>query len=268
MRNIGLFSVPRSGSTWLGELINSSPEVSYKFQPNFAYSFKEELLENSTKLEIGKFFESLNETNDDFVNGRISISGQQKNYNFKKSKTTTLCFKETHYLNIMERLLEASPTKIIGLVRSPFSVINSWLNIPKEFSPEWEISQEWKTANLKNKGLKTHFFGYDKWKEACFTFLKLKALYPNQFHLINYDDLLTHTTEEVEQLFKFIGITFTTQTANFITQSKSNQSDDAYSVFKKKANDFGWQSSLPDFIQKEIKNDPDFVKLNKLFQWI
>lgn len=268
MRNIGLFSVPRSGSTWLGEIINSSPEVQYRFQPNYAYSFDYVLDEVSTELEIIDFFNKLYNTNDDFVNGKISISGKPKTYIFNKHTPTTLCFKETHYLNVIGRLLESSSVKIIGLVRSPFSVINSWLNIPKEFNPNWNIKEEWKNANLKNKDLKTHYFGYNKLKEACFMFLKLKELYPNQFYLVNYDDLIKDTVLEVKTLFQFCNIEYTTQTNNFIMQSSSSQNDDAYSVFKQKTSDLGWQSSLPLFIQNEIKNDPDFIKLNTVFKWI
>lgn len=268
MRKVGLFCVPRSGSTWLGEIINSCPEVKYKFQPNFAYSFEHELTDYSTQSEIETFFEKLYNTDDAFINGNLSISGQQKTYNFDKRDITTLCFKETHFLNIIENLLKSSSIKVVGLVRSPFAVINSWLNIPKEFKPEWDISQEWEKAERKNKGLKTHYFGYDKWKEASFLFLKLRAFYPNQFYLMNYDDLITDIDSQVKMLFQFLEMPYTSQTVDFITQSSLSQNDDAYSVFKQKRNDLGWQSSLPEFIQNDIKKDPDFIMLNTQFQWI
>jgi len=117
-------------------------------------------------------------------------------------------------------------------------------------------------------GRAEEFNGYERWKEACFMFLKLKELYPNQFYLVNYDDLIKETVLEVKTLFQFCNIEYTTQTNNFIMQSSSSQNDDAYSVFKQKTSDLGWQSSLPLFIQNEIKNDPDFIKLNTIFKWI
>src|SRR5690554_5395135 len=124
MNKLALFSVPRSGSTWLGQILNSSPEVAYRFQPNFAYSFPNELSNESTPEEINIFFEELLNTLDPFVNAEISISSK-KNIQFEKSKIRTLFFKETHYINSVENLLKNSDTKIIGLVRSPFAVINS-----------------------------------------------------------------------------------------------------------------------------------------------
>jgi hypothetical protein len=96
----------------------------------------------------------------------------------------------------------------------------------------------------------------------------LNEFYPQNFHLVNYDDLLKNTIPEIKQLFKFIDTPYTSQTEDFIIKSTTSQSDDAYAVFKKKANDLTWESSLPTFIERAIKNDPDFIELNKKFQWI
>lgn len=268
MNKLALFSVPRSGSSWLGEIIHSSPEVIYKFQPNFAYSFSLELKENSSHKEIRDFYEQLLDCKDDFINGKLSISGKKSDLNFVKENQNTLLFKETHYLNVIENLLKKSDTKIVSLVRSPFAVINSWLHIPKEFNPNWNVPKEWKEAPSKNQNKKTYFFGYNKWKEACFLFLKLKREYPNQFYLISYDNLLSDTINEVKQLFEFCNLEYTKQTDDFIKQSTASQSSDAYSVFKKKSDDTGWKKTLPVFIENAIKEDEEFIKINEIFKWI
>lgn len=267
MNKLALFSVPRSGSSWLGEILNSSPQVIYKFQPNFAYSFDAELKNDSTKKEINLFFEKLLKCDDDFVNGKLSISGKKSVLDFKKENQNTLLFKETHYINIVGNILNKTDIKIIGLLRSPFAVINSWINIPKEFDPSWDLKEEWVEANKKNEGKATHFFGYKKWKEVCFMFLKFREKYPKQFYLINYDDLIKNTEYEVKRLFEFCNLEFTEQTDLFINQSRSNSDGDAYSVFRQKRDDLEWKKKLPDFIHKEIKNDPEFIKLNKIYQW-
>ena len=267
MDKIGLFSVPRSGSSWLGEIINSSPEVSYKFQPNYAYSFPLSLKENSTALEIETFFNQLVTTQDPFVNGKLSISGQKRDFNFIKNTPKTLLFKETHYINILSHLLQITDVKIIGLVRSPFAVINSWLKIPKEFDPSWNVKEEWLNANKKNEDKVTHFFGYNKWKEATFLFLDLKKQYPKQFYLINYKDLIAETYSEIKQLFEFCDLEYTKQTETFIKQSTSSNSTDAYHVFKQKKDDMDWKKTLPDFIKDKIMADEEFSKLNQSFKW-
>lgn len=268
MNRFALFSVPRSGSSWLGEILNSSPNVIYKFQPNIAYSFDLELKANSSKYDIDNFFLKLINSDDDFINSRLSISGKKREFYFSKENQSTLIFKETHFLNVISNLLKKSDIKIIGLIRSPFAVLNSWINIPKEFNPKWDVKKEWKDASKKNNSLDTHYFGYNKWKEACFMFLDFKKKYPNRFYLVNYDELLKNTNFEVKNLFDFCQIDFPKQTYDFIKKTNIVQSEDAYSVFKTKKNDLNWKKTLPNFIKEEIKNDPDFKLLNKYFKWI
>lgn len=268
MNKLALFSVPRSGSSWLGEILNSSPKTVYKFQPNFAYSFESELKEGSSFQEIEEFYKKLLICEDKFVNGELSISGKIKESRLEKNKPTTLLFKETHFLNITGNLLKNSDTKIIGLVRSPLAVINSWLSIPKEFNPEWNIVEQWRTASQKNQNKNSHFFGYNKWKEVCFMFLELQKKYPDQFYLINYDDLIKEPKLEVQKMFEFCQLVYTSQTDVFIEDSTASQSKDAYAVFKQKKDDLAWQGTLPKFIEDEIKADQDFIKLNKVFNWL
>lgn len=267
MNKIGIFSVPRSGSTWLGQIFNSCPNVMYKFQPNFAYSFEGNLKKDSSKNEIDLFFKRLQKTEDPFVNAKISISSKE-NIIFDKEFLNTLVFKETHYIEIIENLLEKTDVKIIGLVRSPFSVINSWVKIPKEFNPEWNILDEWKFAPSKNKENEHYYFGFEKWKKSTQLFLKLKNKYQDSFYLLNYDDLLKNTKETIENLFDFCELELTEQTKLFLSNSKKENDTDAYSVFKNKINDNEWMSELPVQIIEEIKRDKEFIELNKELKWI
>lgn len=270
MNKIALHSVPRSGSSWLGSIFDSSPQVAYRFQPLFSYGHKSQINEVSSKKAIDNFFKDIFHTKDKFVQQKQAIS-EKRVPEFSKGTISHIVYKEVRYHHIINNLLEKNTDiKIVGLVRNPFAVVNSWLNAPKEFRKEkgWKVEEEWRFATKKNLGRVEESNGYERWKEVCFMFLKLKDLYPKQFYLVNYDDLLSDTVEEVKQLFKFVEISYTSQTDNFITQSSSHQNDDAYAVFKQKTNDLGWQSSLPEFIQNDIKNDPDFIKLNTQFQWI
>lgn len=52
IKPIAIFGVPRSGTSWLGQLFNSSERVAYRYQPLFSYAFKGRLNENSTLDEI------------------------------------------------------------------------------------------------------------------------------------------------------------------------------------------------------------------------
>lgn len=267
MNKVAIFSVPRSGSTWLGQLLNSHPNVLYRFQPNFAYSFGPELEADSSPEEISIFFDELAITDDDFVNGRISISSK-KNIEFEKEAPTSLVFKETHYLNVIENLLKNSDAKVIGLVRSPFAVINSWLKIPKEFDPNWDIKSQWETGSNKNQGRPTHYFGYNKWKEATQLFLQLKEEYPNRFFLAEYEKMLTDPEAVIKKVFGFCGLSFSNQTQEFLRLSSRQNDDDPYAVLKKKKDDLQWKASLPQHIIDKIDKDNDFAYLNNIFNWV
>ena len=90
MNKIALHAVPRSGSTWLGEILNSNPFVKYCFQPLFSYKYKNFLSENSSTEDIIKFFNLIKITNDEFVcqkPERVLVLGTLSNFN--KSETVT-----------------------------------------------------------------------------------------------------------------------------------------------------------------------------------
>lgn len=266
MKKICILSVPRSGSSWVGQIFNSSPEVLYKFQPNFSYSFPFQIDNTSDSKDIEDFYEKLEETKDPFVNAEESISGKPV-ISFEKSNINKLVWKEVHSIYIAENLLEKSDTKVIGLIRSPMAVLASWIKIPKEFDQSWSIIDEWRFAQLKNLNSNENYFGYQKWKEVTELFLNLKNKYPERFYLLNYDTLLQDSFREVEKMFSFCEIEFKQASKEFLEESSSKNDKDAYSVFKSKKHDKQWQTILPKEIVDEIKSDDDFVKWNKIFGW-
>lgn len=270
LNRVAIHSVPRSGSTWLGSIFDSHPNVAYRFQPLFSFTHKSQLNDSSSLDEINSFYKDILHSTDKLVLQKEAIRND-KVPNFKKENTTHIIYKEVRYNNILENILEKDNTsKIIGLIRNPFAVINSWLRAPKEFKKElnWKIEEEWRFAPKKNLNKSEEFNGYEKWKEAAFLFLELRKRYPEQFYLVNYDSLLTTKEAVVKDLFKFCDLEMTSQTLNFLNKSSENNDADAYSVFKKKSVDDKWQTELPQYIIDEIKADEYFKELNKIFKWI
>ncbi|NJL77037.1 MAG: hypothetical protein HC892_20510 [Saprospiraceae bacterium] len=87
MQRIAIHSVPRSGSSWLGHILNSSPEVTYKYQPLFSYELKDYLSDNSSIETIDGFFNKLFFTNDEFTNQKKELaSGKAPNFNKDKAR--------------------------------------------------------------------------------------------------------------------------------------------------------------------------------------
>lgn len=257
MKRIAIHSVPRSGSTWLGNIFNSHPNVAFRYQPLFSYAFKDKLNEKSTKEEIINFFENIKSSSDEFIH---QTDGIEKGIipSFDKRDTDHICYKEVRYHNLLQNMLEKDKELIvIGLVRNPMAVIYSWLNAPKEFKKElgWKEKEEWRYAPKKNREKLEEFNGFEKWKEVTLLFLALQKKYPDRFYLLQYDDLLKQTKNEVEKVFNFCGLTMSKKTVNFINDSTSNENDDAYSVFKNKKTDDGWKNKLSQNIIQEIQED-------------
>lgn len=271
MNKIAIHSVPRSGSTWLANIFDSHPDVIFRFQPLFSYAFKDFLDNTSTHEDIENFFEKIKVSDDPFL---TQEEGKKKGIIpvFKKNQNPThVCYKEVRYNHIIQNLLENDDEIIvIGIIRNPLATLNSWWRAPKEFRRDlgWQISEEWEFAPKKNKGKVEEFNGYKKWKEVTELFLKLKSAYQDRFYILNYDTLLQTTNQEVKNLFKFCDLEIPDQTLEFLSKSSSKNDSNAYSVFKSKDNDDKWKDELPEFIIKEIVEDPFFIRFNKIFNWV
>jgi len=260
MNKIGIFGVPRSGTTWLSQIFNSHPDVALRFQPLFSYGHKGSLSADSSAEEIRSFFEEILYSQDAFT---TMISEMQKNYpTFKKSASPThIVFKETRYLHVIENILtQCSEIKIIGIVRNPLAVMASWILAPKEFNSEWDIDNEWRSAPSKNQNRPEEFYGFDKWKEIAEAFLRFKNQFPQQFLLISYDELNKVPLDTTKKIFNFCELEINDQVHKFLVDSKSRHDPDPYSVYRANASDKCWQNTLPDKIAKqimlELKNTP------------
>lgn len=261
MNATAIFGVPRSGTSWLGQLFNSSPEVVYRYQPLFSYAFKDFLNEKSSAKSIRSFYDELIRTQDSFVLQKKNISGNSAP-RFNKENSKSLIWKEVRYINILENLLDQSDTKLIGIIRHPCAVLLSWFNAPKEFDPNWSLLDEWVLAEKKNSTKPEEFYGFQKWKEATSIFLTLIDKYPDKVKIITYSDLNTYTERVISELFSFSNIKLTDQTLNFIIESKERSSSDPYDVYRKKSNDDAWKTKLDQEIINEIFSDPAFIEIN------
>ncbi|MDO1501090.1 sulfotransferase domain-containing protein [Winogradskyella maritima] len=263
MKYIAIHSVPRSGSTWLGNIFNSHPDIAFKFQPLFSYAFKGFLTEDSSSSEINQFFNEIAVSRDSFLNQEDGISRGMIPKFEKRLEPKFCCYKEVRYHNILPNMLEKSPdVKCVLLIRNPLAVIYSWWKAPKEFREDekWDILEEWKNAPKKNLNKREEFHGYTKWKEVTLLFLILQRKYPEQVTVLNYNDLLSQPFQVVEKTFKFCGIDMATSTKSFIEKSQNIHHDDAYSVFKKRKKDDAWdgqlQQEIIDYVTKDLKDTP------------
>lgn len=258
---IALHSVPRSGSTWLGEVLNSSYSSKYCFQPLFSYSLKDFLNATSDKSKIDKFFSALEYTTDDFIcQTEQRSAGFLPNFD-KKNQMSHIIYKEVRYINILQNLLEKDESiRLVCLIRNPLAVISSWFSAPKEFNPEWDLNSEWFLAQNKNQNRDEEFYGFKRWIDASRIFHNLKLKYPDRVMIVKYADLLSDKHSIITKLFEFSSLKLEEQTLNFIEESNSKNVENTYSVFRTSPSDNQWKSKLPQNIileiEKYLKDDP------------
>lgn len=255
MKKIALFGVPRSGTSWLSQILNSHPDVAMRFQPLFSYAHKGKLDAHSDGDAITAFFDEILHSEDRFA---LMSSEFHRDYpRFAKSPMPThIAFKETRFLHIVENLLGRCPDiHVIGIVRNPLANLASWVRAPKEFDPAWDILSEWRLAPSKNQSRPEEFYGFEKWKQATASFIVCAAAFPGRFLLQPYAEL-NHTTDEcVARIFDFCALRPHAQVDEFIRASKSRHDPDPYSVFRSGANDSSWRDVIPTSIVSTVKEE-------------
>lgn len=254
MNKIGIHGAPRSGTTWLANILNSSEYVAYRQQPLFSYEFKGFLDETSTPDKIQQFFDGIYSSDDAYLN-QIQETKDGKVPTFNKLESTHLVYKEVRYHYVLDNLLQNSDMQLLGIIRNPLSVLSSFFQAPSEFKEGWSIDEEWMYAEKKNQGAREAYFGFAKWKELTEMFHSLSKKYGDRVTLIRYNDLLTKTVPLVENLFRIYDLEFTQQIYDFINKSKTSDDSNTYSVFRSNQRDDKWKTIIPEKIVKSIYTD-------------
>ena len=234
MNRIAIHGLPRTGTTWAGEIINSCPDVCYKFQPLFSYAMKGFLGPTSSAEEIAEFFDRLSQLKDDFCD-QVRQRAEGELPTFRKTLISHVAYKEVRYHHVLHNLArQDTQMKFVLVVRDPVQAIASWLAAPREFRSDvgWNVEQEWRYAPKKNLNNPESFYGYEKWREAMLLFHDLKKRYEERVFMLNYARLVQDPLSEVKALFQFLGLALTEQTEVFVSASRIDKSKTPYGVFR------------------------------------
>lgn len=252
MTPVWVFGVPRSGTSWLGELLNSAPEVAYRFQPLFSYAFKDAIQPGDSAASMRRVHADIAATQDPFVLHGPSLAPPHP---FRKVQATHLVLKEARYLHLVQPLLARLPeVRIVAIVRSPQAVLASWKAAPKEYDPSWDFDVEWRAAPSKNAGRPENFYGFDAWLHTTNQLVALADAMPERVTLVSYGDLVADTLSELERLFRWCGLSMGSQTRDFAQASRSRDDGNPYGVFREaRSHDLHWVGTLPSSIVDEIE---------------
>lgn len=258
---------PRSGTSWLGQIIESSPQVAYRFQPFFAYATRDRVTADSSRSEWFDFLHRLYRSSDGF----LTQEDKRDTGEYPEFPTQTwpevLAFKTCRFQYLLPTLLRFfDNAKLVPIMRHPAAVINSWISTPSEFPEGSDIEREWRVGRCKNQGSESEFFGYYKWKELAHLYLDLQDRFPDRVFPIRYEQLVDDTKQLVSQLFQFLQLPITPATTRFVAACHQTHNGSPFAVFKNRSVKDAWRSQLPKHIVDEIEDDLCGTRLEKYIQ--
>ena len=257
-RVIGIYGSPRSGTSWLGQIFDSSPDVRYQMHPFYSWQFRDILHPRSTKEEIDDYFRRVYESDDHYLlQLERRAQGVYPSWKIKDEQPENLVYKEVTTIYLLPILLErASSFKAVIIVRNPFDAMTSWYNDKKDCKPEWDFQKEWYFGQSRNELQPESYYGFHKWKEAITTFYEMEKKYPDKVCCIRYEDLYDNTEKIIEGLFRKTGCTMTEQTRSFIVDSTSWTNDNPFSVYRNhKTREKVGSDKLPDNVIEIMKTE-------------
>ncbi len=254
MRDIlWIAGMPRSGTSWLAQILGSHPDTRLKLCPLFSYEFKNALDENSTLSEWTALLDAVYRTRGEYLDQEFLRKEHLVPEGLhKKEHPAVLVIKSNRFHDLLPRALELGvPMKFLFIVRDPRAAIASWLYNPLEFPSDLDPIQEWRSGRCR-KTARGEFWGFDDWVAVTHLHLRLSRQYPDRVKLIRYEDLREHPVELATAIFGWCGLPFDDQTREFIVESRSTHSDNPRSVYKNPSEVDGKRKYLPAEIHDEI----------------
>lgn len=250
-----LCGMPRSGTSWLGQIFDSVPSVAFRMEPLFAYRFKNCIDTHSSKEAIEQFLCNVYQTDDDFI---LQKENRAKGYYpvfAKDAQSKVLVVKTTRHHHLLSTYLAAIDNlSVVSIIRHPCAVINSWIKSDREFNKKGcSVDTDWRSGACR-KTADEEYWGFDDWLAITKQHVELSHRC-DRMHLIRYSDLMNDAMKEVRLLFDRLGVDFAQQTQEFLQHCHERHIDDPYAVFKSRAVEHSWKQELRSDIADEIVCD-------------
>jgi len=245
--------MPRSGTSWLGQILDSSPQVRYRLSPLFSYAFKNAVDEQSSKAEYERMFHDAFESEDAFMSrAEERIAGHYPVFEHKCEDPEYLVIKMTRFHNLLEHMLEMFDNlSMLSIVRHPCGAIHSWLTTPREF-PIWaDSAKEWRTGACRKTGPE-EYWGFEDWKAVTRLHMRLELQYSDRFTIVQYEALVEDPLSATKKVFHRLGLEYTDQTERFVRNSHRRHDSDPYAVFKDPRVRNRWKAEMDKAMQQEI----------------
>ena len=256
--------MPRSGTTWLSQIIASSPDVRLKSCPLFSYEFKNALNKESTKEQWEQLFVDVYNTESEFLDQEhLRKHGLVPTYEYKVASPGNLVIKSNRFHNLTPYILSLNEdVRFVYIVRNPCAAIYSWMSDPQEFPENANPLNEWRTGHCRKTG-PGEFWGFDDWKLVTLQSISLSEQYPKRFKIIRYEELVKNPVEITEAIFQFLHIPFGAETLNFIKMSHSKHDAHKHSIYKNPKLLNKWENMLDKTIVELCMKDIEASDLER-----
>ncbi len=251
-RPLFLLGMPRSGTTWLSQIFESSPDFLVRLSPNYSHPLKNQIDLTASKADWIDHLSAAAESDDPFMtqNWRRD-TGELATFPSTTDAAQYLAIKDTRFHDLYQRAMELLPDALlIYVVRHPGGAINSWWQ-SEEFPSDSDIIEEWRTGECRKQTM-GEYWGFSDWRCLTERYLYLEEQDPNRYRVFRYEDLVRERESISADLFAFVGCEIPPSTQAFLGESKSRHDERSYSVYKDPSVVDRWRSELPPEIRSSI----------------
>lgn len=187
--------------------------------------FKGRVNEDSSTEDFVRLFRNIGTSVGGFRRQEDKMASGEYPERHESGDETILAFKENRYQSMIAPMLRKVPERrLIGLVRHPCAVLNSWRKNAKEFPTRSDFRKEWRHGMCKNSGPED-YFGCFRWKEVSHLYLDLADQFPDRVLVQHYEDLVENPAVGSEAMLPFCGLDYAPEVAAFVEESISSHHD-------------------------------------------
>jgi hypothetical protein len=250
-RVVVVTGMPRSGTSWLGEIVHSAPPVRLRVSPPFSWELKNCIAPGAPKAAWDDMLARAYRSSDPFMTQRERrLSGEYPTFADKPDEPPVLAVKFDRFLDLVPEMLAHYPDlRVAAIIRHPCGAIHSWLTAPREFPPDADPLANWRSGAAK-KVWPGDFFGFDDWLAMTRMHLELARRHPDRVVLLRYEALVADPVAQARRVFDTLDLPFGAQTRDFLAASHSRGPDTPYAVYKPKSVKDRWRREL----QPEIRD--------------
>lgn len=262
-----LGGMPRSGTSWLAQILASHPDTRLKLCPLFSYEFKNALGTDSSLEDWNRLFADVYRTRSEYLDQDfLRRDGLVPRFEQESAAPAWLVIKSVRFHELWAHAVTMGvEAKTLLIVRDPVDSIASWVFNDREFPPSADIEREWRSGACR-KTAAGEYWGFDDWLRVTQLHVDLERRYPESVRLVVYDDLVRAPHDAMQGILAWLGLEPHEQTRQFVERSQARHSDDPRAVFKDPSELDRRRRRLPDHIAETIRAEVSATPLARFLR--